>query len=311
MKKSKVMTGPVREIPPQETKEETQVTEPQAEETQSEETQTKEETPPEEPVKEPDSEAGKIDTENITMTVYDDKNTPSQPNIPWKYTLWSILVILALITFGLMLATKSTFVPVNVVEVDVECGENGDSFMVFADDLEHSKVDIFYDNQLINPRMSITAKGFLYNNLEPGTYTVHILDVRRSYINYGVKTITLNHDKVDYSTLTEAVAGFIKALPDEGNKKAICADLITSFEKAATPGCVDLATRKQELVNMNNIAMGFVGGQKLNDESVWFNVFRKNGLISQYMDSQGLTVTLDNYTSIFKSIAQGIREGSK
>ena len=243
------------------------------------------------------------------MTVYDDKNTPSQPTIPWKYTLWSIIAILALITFGLMLATKSTFVPVNVVEVEVECGDNGDSFMVFTKDLDHSKVDIFYDNQLINPRMSITAKGFLYKDLEPGTYTVHILNVRRSYINYGVKTFTLNQDNLDYSTLTDAVADFIKALPDEGNKKSICDDLIASFEKAATPGCVDLASRKQELVNMNNLAMGFVGGQKLEDESKWFNVFKKNGLISKYMDSNGITVTLDNYSAIFKSIAQGIREG--
>ena len=69
MKKSKIMTGPVREIPRQETKEEPQIEKTQTEETIQEEEQ----------VREPDTEAGKIDNENISMTVYDDKNTPSQP----------------------------------------------------------------------------------------------------------------------------------------------------------------------------------------------------------------------------------------
>lgn len=209
-----------------------------------------------------------------------------------------------------MLANRSTYIPVSNVPVTIEVNDNDNSFLVFLDDLEHSQVDLFYNNDHLAVKPSVTSQGLLYKELQPGMYTVHILDVRRSYINYGVCTVTLG-SPVEVKDLTELVAKAIKALPDEGNKLSICNDLIASFLNAAKPGCIDMATREKELVHTNNLALGFEGEQKLENESVWFNIFKKDGVISEYLKKQGIDIKLDNYSALYTAIANGIKEGIK
>lgn len=304
-KKKKVISGPVVQTPIEEP--EIQKTEEIQEETQPEETIQEE--VEEESVTEEHAASGEIDKDDLGYTIYTADNT-KQAEIPLKYKIWSAVVLIAMCIFGYFLATKNTYIPVNNVEVTVEVNDNDSSFMVLLDDLEHSQVDLFYDNAHLALRPKTTSAGLLYSDLKPGQYTVHILDVRRSYINYGVRTVTMG-SPADVKDLTELVAKAIRDLPDEGNKLSICNDLIVSFLNAATPGCVDIAAREKELIHTNNVAMGFEGEPKLENESVWFNIFKKNGLISEYLKKKGTDVTVSNYSAIYTAIANGIKEGIK
>ena len=276
-----------------------------------EETQTEiqEELREEPPVVNTNTTSGEIDKNDVSYTVYTSENT-RQSNVPLKYRICSAIAIIAMLVLGYMLAVKPTYIPVSNVPVTIEVNDNDSSFLVLLDDLEHSQVDLFYNNDHLAVRPSVTSQGLLYKELQPGMYTVHVLDVRRSYINYGLRTVTLG-SPVEVKDLTQLVAKAIKALPDEGNKLSICNALVESFLNAAKPGCVDIATREKELVHTNNLAMGFEGEQKLQDESVWFNIFKKDGVISEYLKKQGTDITVENYSVLYTAIANGIKEGSR
>lgn len=297
-KKKNVISGPTIEPTPVEEPEVEKTEEIQEEEIQEEETVTNEH-----------AASGEIDNDDVEYTVYTSENT-KQPDVPFKYRVYSAIALIAMLILGYMLANRSTYIPVSNVPVTIEVNDNDNSFLVFLDDLEHSQVDLFYNNDHLAVKPSVTSQGLLYKELQPGMYTVHILDVRRSYINYGVCTVTLG-SPVEVKDLTELVAKAIKALPDEGNKLSICNDLIASFLNAAKPGCIDMATREKELVHTNNLALGFEGEQKLENESVWFNIFKKDGVISEYLKKQGIDIKLDNYSALYTAIANGIKEGIK
>ena len=302
-KKKKVISGPVVQTQTEEP--EIQKTEEIQEEIQPEEIKEEEEAT----VKNEHAASGEIDKDDVGYVIYTADNT-KQAEIPLKYKIWSGIAIVAICIFGYFLATKSTYIPIHNVEVTVEVNDNDSSFMVLLDDLEHSQVDLFYDNAHLAVRPKTTSAGLLYSDLKPGQYTVHILDVRRSYINYGVRTVTLG-SPVEVKDLTELVAKAIRALPDEGNKLSICNDLIASFLNAAKPGCIDMAAREKELVHTNNLALGFEGEQKVENEAVWFNIFKKDGVISEYLKKQGTDINLNNYSALYTAIANGIKEGIK
>lgn len=111
-----------------------------------------------------------------------------------------------------------------------------------------------------------------------------------------------------YTAITAKVKELVAKIPDEGNKSDICLRLSASFMTAAY-STADLKTITTELRDRNDNILGFRSAvPSLNDESVWFDLLKDRGYLSNYLDENKIVVDSSNYKQLFTAIAQGLKE---
>ena len=252
-----------------------------------------------------------IDKENLGYNPYDPSNTP-QHKIPIKYKIWFFAVIALAVVLGYYLATSPTSIPVKVVPLELKPGDDGTSVVVALNDLEHVQVDVFKNNIEVKPRAMPTSDGWLYTDLEPGTYIFHITEVEPSVVVYGLQSITIADPvpDVSYSNITDFLKSEIANIPDEGNKREVCELLYSSFiEAAESDGALN--DIEKTLRDRNATILGFTARKpKFNDESVWYDLLRENGKLYNYIKGQGIVISKDNYKQVLTAIAQGFKEST-
>ena len=248
-----------------------------------------------------------IDKENMGYNPYDASNTP-QHKIPFKYKIWFFVVLAAAIVCGYYLATRHTSIPVDIVPVELKPGDDGTSVVVALNDLEHIQVDVFKDNVEVRPRAIPTSSGWLYTDLEPGTYIFHTTEVEASKVLYGLQSITISNAG-SYASISDFLKAELAKIPDEGNKKEICELLCSSFLEA-TESTATIDVIEADLRDRNSVILGFTGARKLKDESVWFDLLKKNGNLYNYIKGQGVVIGKDNYKQVLTAIAQAFKEAS-
>lgn len=252
-------------------------------------------------------EEKEVDQEQLDYKPYTPSNT-SQHKIPIKYKIWFFVVLIAACICGYYLACSNTAVPVEIVPVNLELGNDGTSVILSVDDLEHIQIDVFKDNKEVKPRAMPTSAGWLYSDLDPGMYIFHTTEVQHSNVKYGLRCITVAQ-ATSYENITDAVKDMVSKLPDEGNKKEICELLAGSFIDAAD-ATGDIETIGKALRDRNAAVLGFTSKPKLQDESVWYDLLKKNGTLFNYIRTSGITIDNSNYKQIFTAIAQGFKEST-
>lgn len=294
--KSKQDPKPVEEAP---------VEAPVEEEAQN----TPEPTVPDEEYQSEDSGAGSTEFEYPTYVPEETK----QETIPTLYSVVAITLAGILVLLAVVLLTRPTELPVDIQQYVVECSEDGRSMLLFTDDPQHTRVDVYKDNELVEYPQEQVKGGVRIDNVDPGIYVVHAITVTRSYVGYGLVQVNLQSAS-KYAGLTSAVANAVRAIKEDPDKQAHCMALYQNYEKHSMEKTTDIEELLRSTNAVTNEILGFDapdGEEELTNECEWYTIFKPNGVIDKYLKEHDIFITTSNYKYILAAIAQGLQEGSR
>lgn len=242
-----------------------------------------------------------------------DPNVAKEESIPMMYTLIAAILGGIVIILAVILLTRPTELPVEIAQYSVECSEDGTSMLLLTDCPDNTRVDVYKDNQLMTYDQSVVKGGVRITGVEPGMYVVHAVTVTRSCVIYGLVQVNLLSAS-KYEGLTQAVANAVKAIKDDGDKRAHCEALFQNYEKHALARTTDVEALLRSTNATTNEILGFDAPdaeQVLDNEAEWYTIFKPNGLIDKYLKEHDIFITVSNYRYVMTAIALGLREGAK
>ena len=236
-----------------------------------------------------------------------------QETIPTLYSVVGITLAGILVLLAIILLTRPTELPVDIQQYVVECSEDGRSMLLFTDDPQHTRVDVYKDNELVEYPQEQVKGGVRIDNVDPGVYVVHALTVTRSYVGYGLVQVNLQSAS-KYAGLTSVVADAVRKIKEDPDKKAHCIALYQNYEKHSMEKTTDIEELLRSTNAVTNEILGFEvpdDEQLLSNEAEWYVIFKPNGVIDKYLKEHDIFITTSNYKYILAAIAQGLQEGSR
>lgn len=236
-----------------------------------------------------------------------------QETIPTLYSVVAITLAGILVLLAIILLTRPTKLPVDIQQYVVECSEDGRSMLLFTDDPQHTRVDVYKDNELVEYPQEQVKGGVRIDNVDPGIYVVHAITVTRSYVGYGLVQVNLQSAS-KYAGLTSVVADAVRKISEDPEKKAHCMALYQNYEKHSMDKTTDIEELLRSTNAVTNQVLGFDapdGEEELTNECEWYTIFKPNGVIDKYLKEHNIFITVSNYKYILAAIAQGLQEGSR
>lgn len=236
-----------------------------------------------------------------------------QETIPTLYSVVAITLAGILVMLAVILLTRPTKLPIDIQQYVVECSEDGRSMLLFTDDPQHTRVDVYKDNELVEYPQAQVNGGIRIDNVDPGMYVVHAITVTRSYVGYGLVQVNLQSAS-KYVGLTSVVADAVRKIKEDPDKKEHCIALYQNYEKHSLEKTTDIEELLRSTNSVTNEVLGFNapdGEEKLTNECEWYTIFKPNGVIDTYLKERDIFITTSNYKYILAAIAQGLQEGSR
>lgn len=242
-----------------------------------------------------------------------DPAVAKEESIPMIYTLVAALLGVVVLVLAVILMTRPTELPVEVAQYSVECSEDGTSMLLLTECPNNTRVDVYKDNQLMPYDQSVVKGGIRITGVEPGMYVVHAVTVNHACVVYGIVQVNLLSAS-KYEGLTQVVAVAVKAIKDDGDKRAHCEALFQNYEKHALERTTDVEALLKSTNSTTNEILGFDtpdSEQVLENEAEWYAIFKPNGLIDKYLKEHDIFITVSNYRYVMTAIALGLKEGAK